>query len=1237
MPTNELRGTCARLALSKQAMQSTYIAQCAMIVALGTSCSGPVSAQSVPAVSGKSSPRTRPVPAVLKRTEVALSAEGLTIEPLSVDSAAPANANVVKLSNREVAALLARVAPLPQPPGQAATVRPPSAAPTAGGVATPLSFVVPTGAAVADRPVRPLPVQLQLAEPQISPVGDVELESEIRVRFDQPMVAVESIGATSAAIATIEPHTLGTWRWLDTRVAAFTTSASHFAMATTYKVTVPIGTRALDGAVTGRETVVTFSTPPVAIAEVYPRIVPNDSPIAIRFDQDIDPSAIAPFIRIYDARGKSLGYQLIPLDRAKSAWDRNPSLSPRASKRERTDPLQFGEPTRWNANTLGKHVVAIAPSSRWPANAKVTVKLATNAPSAEGRRLSTAVSERHFNVAPVFALTHVRCHNTNYPPQQATCARDGDASLQFSNPIDEHRFRADMVKWRGRQRTEHVAHNDTIDLHLKSPQPSIEEHHVIEISNNIMDIYGQALAKPARAAIATTRPLYDPVVVAPEGLQVLDPRFQIPQYVIQSQAIGNLHVDLYRVQPEDYFQYERFERAPKRNRVPGTRVWSKSYAVGARAGGVARVDLSPALDHGRGHALVVTTVTPTTGVAAGRDLQKRWVAWIQVSQLAVTARVDGERVHAWASDIAPAQIGRPRENVAFQLISHTGKRWSNPALTDRDGAATIELPVSAPRARDNDHDAGEDGVASDNRYGQARANALVVASQANDSVLVPIDSLERSQRVHSARWYVTDDRFTYRPGEPLYVKGWVRWTHDGVNPGLELRQPSDRIHYIVRDARNVELASGTAAVTDQGGFDFAVDLPAAANLGYGNVALTLDDETYHHRFAIQEFRTPSYSIALRDDIEHDGAAPVVVGEAVDMAVDAHYYAGGGLPGAPVKWRATLTPANYRPPGQLDFHFEPIRERSKRRSGDKTTRAIGRQTLGADSSARARIAIHDLPVREPSVLAVDATVTDAGGQTIHAQSRKFVVHPAALYVGVRLKPHTTDTVEAVVTDVEGQLVPGVRISVVAEGVSYSESDRDDAAVHDTQRCAMTSALDPVACLLLPHRREQLEYRVVATIHDSRGRSNGTAYEVPFWNGSREPDSLSLRADRERYQPGDRARLEIHSLVVPATAIVTFARQGVISQRRLELRQERTQVELPIEPQFLQNVHVQVDRIARQAQPDPERKHKEPIAEHESAELELAVDAEASRLAMRTWPVQPIIEPGQTASFEIVTVN
>src|SRR5690606_9994803 len=105
----------------------------------------------------------------------------------------------------------------------------------------------------ADKPVSPLadqpPGTIALAPPQILPIDEVLAESEVRVRFTEPMIPVAAVGEAKTAPATITPNVPGTWRWIDTRVAVFTAAGKRLPMATVFTVTVPAGTRAVSGAV----------------------------------------------------------------------------------------------------------------------------------------------------------------------------------------------------------------------------------------------------------------------------------------------------------------------------------------------------------------------------------------------------------------------------------------------------------------------------------------------------------------------------------------------------------------------------------------------------------------------------------------------------------------------------------------------------------------------------------------------------------------------------------------------------------------------------------------------------------------------------------------------------------------------------------------------------------------------------------------------------------------------------
>jgi hypothetical protein len=208
-------------------------------------------------------------------------------------AAAPAvstDAVVTPLAEVDTQALLARMEPLPAVMNAAAPVmRPPSPPQPRAGTVQPIAFVAPTGNQVADKPLAPAAAALAaLAPPQVLPIGEVDRESEIRVRFAEPMIAGAAVGSAARLPITIQPAIAGTWRWVDTRVAQFTAAAPRLPGATEFTVTVGAGLKAVSGATLASAVTATFATRPVTITGTYPTVALRpDSPIAVKFDQEV--------------------------------------------------------------------------------------------------------------------------------------------------------------------------------------------------------------------------------------------------------------------------------------------------------------------------------------------------------------------------------------------------------------------------------------------------------------------------------------------------------------------------------------------------------------------------------------------------------------------------------------------------------------------------------------------------------------------------------------------------------------------------------------------------------------------------------------------------------------------------------------------------------------------------------------------------------------------------------------
>jgi hypothetical protein len=1163
---------------------------------LPRSSQGPTARVNEPAaIAASSTPTGRPQIAI----DVEATAGSITVATQD-PRVAMAASTIANLSEADTRALHARMEPLPDVTGdnaKAPTMRAPSMMPPREGPVQPIAFVVPTGKAVTDAPIAPGKYTAPLAAPQITPQGEVRAESEIRVRFSEPMVPVAAVGTPALPKITIEPAVTGEWRWIDTRVVQFT-AAPRLPQATEYTVTVQPGVEAISGAKLMAAATQKFSTPPIALRGGFPNsVIRSDSPIVVMLDQDADVAKLAPLLKVTREKNQArVPHVVTSLDAARPRWSRNPSL----------------DPTKWQLPSTKRYLV-LAPQGAWPPGEQIQVVLDKGAPSAEGPRRSTQQSFVNFDVAPLFKAEGLTCGDLEKPQMfGASCPIKSWMSVQFSSSILESSYRAHKVQIAGLPFEDNKPSGNSVSLYAPDV---VGRAFTIPIGEGLLDIFGQPLIGGRTLGFTTSPARFYPYLEAVSGMRVLDPRWQIPQWIVTSEAVTSVRVQLYQVTPKDYFAYAAFE-AGDRPVPPGKQVFDKTYAVGRQHGADLRVDLRPALDSsGLGHVIAIAT---NNAPPRPDQERQRQVAWLQVTRLGMSARVDGQHVNAWVQDITPkTRFLAPIEGATASLVLEaTGEV----ATAKSDAKGHVKLDLLPPVALKPD--ARKPGV-------------LLQVTSGADTAFSAMHSYERTQRVDNALWYVTDDRFTYKPGETVYVKGWVRWTHNGVNPGLSLPRPGDSLSYTLADVRGGKIASGTAQLTDQGGFHVEVALPKNANLGTASFTFTTRGHSHRHPISVQEFRTPAYSVSLDDDVSHSGALPVILGESIEMQSTAKYYAGGGLAGAAIQWDATLSTTTYTPPGWARFEFSPPRARSRHRSYRERHSTTARQagSLSSASSANVVWGIAALPHNTPSVLSVDATVTDVDRTSIRASSRPILVHPAAYYVGLRLKPETTDTIEAIVTDIDGHAVPDVAIAIDIEGVLGSERYRDDAKVIDTQHCKLTSAAAPVPCRFT-RKDIQTAYTARAQIADARGRVSSAHFDVPWWSRDDKRD-LVLVPDKQRYRPGDVAKIEIRSTITPATAVVSFARQGVFAQQRVELTGASTTVELPIEVTHIQNLHVVVDRYAkRRSQWAPPKKPAlDPLPEATSAEIALEVDLESARLDMVTRPTQKLVQPGEEATFEI----
>ncbi|HEV2766066.1 MAG TPA: MG2 domain-containing protein, partial [Pyrinomonadaceae bacterium] len=677
-----------------------------------------------------------------------------------------------------------------------------------------------------------------------------------------------------------------------------------------------------------------------------------------------------------------------------------------------------------------------------PPDAAVSVSVGAGTPSAEGPLKTMRPQEFRFNT---FGAFRVAAHVCGEP----RCSPYDTWQVVFSNPLDTDSFKPSLVRveppLEGFQAR---AWNEALSL---DGWKQGRRTYRVTLDRSLRDSFGQTLGRDVTLTFNVGSDI--PSIEAGRMLVVHDPAAP-PSYSVFTVNVPALKVSLYRTTPADWPAYVEYFRSVVRNeRVtpppPGSLVVSRTVKVRPAPDETVEtvIDLRPALNaEGLGHVYVV--VEPSGYVRSPEQQLPSMGAWVQVTNIGLDAFVDREELLGWATSL---KSGEPLGGVELSIEPTQARAASGP-----DGLARIPLPKAKQEAR------------------------LLVARRGSDTAFLPESAGLWSNQTNwhwrpsgeSFRWYVFDDRKTYRPGEQVRVKGWLR-RFGGDKPAdlVPLGNAATSVAYTLKDARGNKVGEGALRLNPLGGFDLALKLPDAMNLGPASLELNaqtgtaepqrLGTQTHRHVFQVQEFRRPEYQVSVEAD-----PGPHFVGGHTSAAVTANYYAGGGLPDTGVSWQVSASEAHFTPPNRDAFTFGGWTPwwRINPRARNASTKSLQGRT---DASGKHRLRV-DFDAVEParaSTLTVQATVEDVNRQA-WADTKTLLVHPSELYVGLRAERTFVQRgepleVDAIVTDIEGRAAAGREVRVrasllewVREGKQWVERETK------TKECAVKSTGEAV---------------------------------------------------------------------------------------------------------------------------------------------------------------------------------
>ncbi|MCK5793647.1 MAG: hypothetical protein KAH12_03010, partial [Anaerolineales bacterium] len=1038
-----------------------------------------------------------------------------------------------------------------------------------------------------------------------APDGQVAIAPFISVTFNQPMIALNTLEALAEEDVPVQvtPLIPGSWRWLGTRTLNFLSDSDLYdrlPMATEFLVTIPAGIQSAVGKTLQDTVQFRFSTPPPIMEDYYPSYGPQplEPLFFISFDQRIDPSAVIDHIQV---TAGNLPVQI------KLATQEEIQEDEYVSRR-----IDYAEEGRW---------LAFRALEPLPADTGISIVIKAGTPSAEGPLVTEYDQSYSFST---YAPLRVEEHGCSWGDEP--CRPLTPLYIRFNNPIDMDAYDGSMVTIEPELPNASVnIYGNTINIQGNTQGRTT---YWVTVDSSIKDQFGQTLGHNERLKFRIGSA--DPVMFGPDEIFVtMDPADQNPALSLYTINYNKVNVEIYQVEPSDwpdFLQYLRdYQSTDIQLTVPGKKVFDDAVAIESPADKLTEIYI-PLADHLKGESgQFIVIAKPPKGLFQEDRYWEHVQVWVQITDIGLDAFVDHSEMVVWATDLL---TGAPLSGVTIKpgTDSTIGK-------TDQTGVAKFDLP--------------SEGI------------PYLVAERGNDLAFMPPSAYywndsgwTRRSLVDELRWYVWDDRQMYKPGEEVYLKGWMRKIGTDESGDVELvGDQVSQVSYQVIGSQGNELATGQADVNSLGGFDFHFTLPENANLGYTQVIINpigsmsgISYNNHYHQIQVQEFRRPEFEVSARNET----TGPYFVGDQAILAVEASYYAGGPLPNAETNWYVMSTPTNYQPPNWSDFSFgywTPWWYYDFSYQDGGTTGESFSGVTDASGNHYLRMDFESMENPRAYSVIAEGTVFDVNRQA-WTGSTSLTVHPASLYVGMRTDRYFVEKgepleVDLIVTDLDGNAVIDRPINVEAARLEWKYQDgRWQEVAVDTQECVVGSTDEPVSCEFDTPRGGR--YQITAVVMDSEGRINQSRMTRWVSGGERPPsrdveqEQVNLIPDQEIYQPGDVAEILVQAPFSNGEGLLTISRNGIISTESFTMDGSSHTLRVPIEEKYIPNLYVKVDLVGSTARTDDQGEELEgapPRPAFAVGQINLSIPPLKRTLDLEIEPREDKLEPGEDTWLDV----
>ncbi|MBU1221932.1 hypothetical protein KKF34_08075 [Myxococcota bacterium] len=1081
---------------------------------------------------------------------------------------------------------------------------------------------------------------------RVHPKGEIQNMGAMTVTFNQPMIPLTSIEEQRALDlpVTIEPKIEGRFRWLGTQVLAFEPSM-RFPYATQYRVNIPKGIKSAVGGVKKDDEFFTFTTPVVKILSFTPGYWGHHStfiPIAMKFNQDVDPKHILSMATLTSSKG-SVGLKLVP----ESEWK------------------NYEKYTYFHSDKQKKRIVYFKPVRELDKNTYYTFTLKAGVKSLEGPLTTLSPIIHSFSTYPPLTISGIGC-SWNFTP----CRPGYSPRIQFSNQLKT---------------------SDKEIEKMLTVTPRVENLKM-RVSYNSIYFYGDF--KAAATYNVTLKPGMEDVwnqkygTVFKGKIIMLDayPSLTLPAYrygvmektqnsTLIAQATNltkDSTITLIKIDEENMFaaidKIRNYYYSYYRPKAPSEGISGKKITYKAKINRRKNVNEEYRIDMRK-------VLGPNGGVVLAEIyspdlLTHRWsdpyrYILLQVTDVGITVRYDLEKIVVMTNALTS---GRPLANVDVDVY----KRFYDSKARKYDSKKVFSGKTG------KDGTVVSPGVLKDRIAG---AHVVVAKSGKRDSAYVILEGYSQDGGyVSSYSWWgshvpfqrnltyqLFSDRNPYKAGETVEIAGILRMRSYGPKSEVVPVEGKDlKLKYRVRDPRGVEVYKGEATVDPEGMFRVTYKSKEGARLGYYNFSADLVGATnidgyksVYYGFQLLAYRAPEYTVEVKGP-----NGPYYFGDSMPNEISGQYTFGAPMNGSDMEWSLRRQRAWFAPPKHSGFTFGvPTWWGGWDYWGSyyNYSKVIKSAKGKLEANGKANVAVVLEQGKDKEKLpgaghfTFEAQVYDVNRQSI-AGRRSVTVHPASYYIGLKtpggiVKENQNFKLEVVAADVDGNRVKGrdVKIrAVVTEWTRKMVKDgkywrsKWESKTIEKGKCEIKTDVDPVSCTF--NMKEGGSYTFEAVSKDEKGReAKSHAYiwiygkKVKNWR-QKNDRQFEILLDKNMYKPGDTAEIVLKSPFEKGYGIISFEREGLIEYRVVEMKGRSEIVKFKIEEYMIPNVHVSVVAIrgrinekATENDADPGR----PM--FATGSMNMNISSESRKLNVVIVPSRPVIKPGEEVEVEVQTTD